>query len=133
MKQKGGGIADKFIENLPFELHLLGTVHKEPFQTNDGSLVGVNPGTTRRMEFAGPGTKFDVRSARGEKGINLLDNAAYYHDLAYKSKDAATRNKADDALASKAVAFLKLKNLSMLDKLDGHIVDKAMKMIKRST
>ena len=131
MKQKGGGIADKFIENLPFELHLLGTVHKEPFQANDSSLIGAKEDSTRRMEFAGPGTKFDIRSARGERGINLLDNAAYYHDLAYKSKDAATRNKADTTLSDAAEKYLTRSHLSALDKIDAKIVKTAMKLIKR--
>jgi Phospholipase A2-like domain len=131
VSQKGGGIVDKFIENLPFELHLLGSVHKEPFQSNDASLVGAKEGNTRRMEFCGPGTKFDLRNAKGERGINLLDHAAYYHDLAYKSKDAAARNRADSTLCDAAERYLTRPHLSALDKIDARIVEKAMKLIKR--
>ena len=36
-KQSGKGIVDKFIENLPVELHLLGTYHPELYQKNDAS------------------------------------------------------------------------------------------------
>ena len=34
----GDGLADNFIASLPFELHMLGTVHKEPYQSMDKSL-----------------------------------------------------------------------------------------------
>ena len=42
-KQSGKGIIDKFIENLPVELHLLETYHPEPYQSGDTSLKGLKP------------------------------------------------------------------------------------------
>ena len=130
-KQSGKGIVDKFIENLPVELHLLGTYHKEPYQANDKSLIGVKPGKTLKAEYIGPGTKYDMRYARGDRGINNLDHAAMFHDLAYKSKDPAARNRADERLTDAANNFLKESNLTFLDRIDAGIVKTAMKLIKR--
>jgi hypothetical protein len=130
-KQNGKGIVDKFIENLPVELHLLGTIHKEPFQVNDESLKTAVEGKTRRMEFCGPGTRYDSRFAKGERGINQLDNACMYHDAAYKNKNPIARNQADSVLASKALQYLQKPGISTLDKIDGNIVTAAMKLIKR--
>jgi Phospholipase A2-like domain len=130
-KQSGKGIVDKFIENLPVELHLLGTYHKEPYQANDKSLTDVKPGKTLKAEFLGPGTKYDMRYARGDRGINNLDHAAMFHDLAYKSKDPAARNRADERLTDAANNFLKEPNLTFLDRIDAGIVKTAMKLIKR--
>ena len=69
-KQKSSGIVDKFVENLPIELHLLGTYHPESYQQNDQSLKGLKPGKMKRMQYCGPGTKYDMRYARGDRGIN---------------------------------------------------------------
>ena len=130
-KQSGKGIVDKFIENLPIELHLLGTYHQEPYQANDSSLKRIKPGKTLKAEFLGSETKYDMRYARGDRGINNLDHAAMSHDLAYKSKDPATRNRADERLTDAANNFLKEPNLSFLDKVDAGIVKTAMRLIKR--
>ena len=129
--QKGGGIVDKFIANLPVELHLLGTIHKELFQANDESLKNVTDGKTRRMEFCGPGTQYDSRYARGERVINQLDNACMNHDASYKNKNPIARNQADSVLASRVMQYLQKPGLSALDKIDGNIVAAAMKLIKR--
>ena len=45
-KQFGAGIVDKFIENLPVELHLLGTDEAD--------------GKNKRVQFCGPSTKYDM-------------------------------------------------------------------------
>lgn len=68
----GGGIINSLINKLPFELHLPGG-----------------------YQFCGPGTKLEKRLARGDQGINHLDTACRAHDIAYISKDLATRHKAD--------------------------------------
>ena len=130
-KQSGKGIVDKFIENLPVELHLLGMYHPEKYQANNKSLIGVKPGKTLKAEYLGPGTKYDMRYARGDRGINNLDHAAMSHDLAYKSKDPGVRNRADERLTDAANNFLKEPNLSFLDRIDAGIVKTAMKLIKR--
>jgi len=131
-KQSGKG-ADEFISKLPsgLELHLLGSVHPEPYQKEDKSLIGVKNDKIRRMKYAGLNTKTDERYSKGERGINNLDHAAMFHDFAYKSKDSAVRNKADLKLFNEADRYLKEPNLSFLDKVDANIVKAAMHLIKR--
>ena len=51
------------------------------------------------------------------------------HDASYKNKNPIARNQADSVLASKAMQYLQKPGLSALDKIDGHIVEKAMKLI----
>ncbi|KAL4132177.1 hypothetical protein QTP88_009384 [Uroleucon formosanum] len=57
---KGSGLINSVINHLPVELHLPG------------------------YNFAGPGTKLKERLARGERGINNLDELARAHDIAYE-------------------------------------------------
>jgi hypothetical protein len=123
-KQNGGAIIDKFITNLPVELHLLGTDE--------------TTGKTKKSSFIGPGTKLHNRLGPGDipqdwsKPINDLDRAAYNHDICYRdSKDPQKRNSCDDILAQKAKQFLKKPNISALDRVDAHIVTNAMKLIKK--
>lgn len=52
-------------------------------------------------QFMGPGTKVMERLARGERGINPLDNMCLEHDLVYSDKNG-DRRKADRTLAEKA-------------------------------
>jgi len=132
-KKQGGKGADEFISKLPYgvELHLLGNVHKEPYQKDDKSLQGAKDGKFRRMKFAGPNTKTDERYAKGERGINDLDHAAMFHDFAYKSKDPTVRNRSDEVLYEKAKQYLTKPRLTTLDKIDANIVKAAMKLIKR--
>lgn len=127
----GGAAADSFIANLPFEAHLFGTVHKEPYQINDPSINNYSEGQVARMEYTGPGTRTDERYAKGQRGINDLDHAAMYHDFAYKSTDPLVRNEADDILAEAARQYLNKAGISTLDKTDAQIVIAAMKLIHR--
>ena len=129
-KQAGKGV-DKFISKIPsgVELHLLGSYHPESFNSADPSLRGAKNDKTMRMEFAGPNTKTDERYAKRQRGINDLDHGAMFHDFAYKSKDPATRNKADKVLQEKVRAYLKKPELTRIDKVDAHIVDKVMGFI----
>ena len=71
----GGSLLNKFINNLPVEMHL------------------------PRHNFTGPGTKLnkrlnpDLTPKKWSKPINRVDKAAYLHDLCYlKNNDTATRN-----------------------------------------
>ena len=73
--QKGGSLLNKFINNLPVEMHLPG------------------------HNFTGPGTKLnkrlntDLTPKKWSKPINRVDKAAYHHDVCYlKNDDTATRN-----------------------------------------
>ena len=72
---KGGSVLNKFINNLPVEMHLPG------------------------HNFTGPGTKLnkrlnpDLTPKKWSKPINRVDKAAYNHDICYlKNTDTATRN-----------------------------------------
>lgn len=78
VKLEGGSVLDKLINVAPFEIHLPG------------------------YQFLGPGTHLQERLARGEKGINPLDNACLQHDIAYNDKDNGNRAKADRELAERA-------------------------------
>ncbi len=68
---------DAIIDLMPFEMHVPG------------------------YKFCGPGTKLSERLARGEVGINPLDEACREHDIAYADKKAS-RRQADRVLAEKA-------------------------------
>jgi len=123
LMQAGTGIVDKFIANLPVELHLLGTDEKN--------------GKVKKSSFIGPGTKLDKRLGPGDvpqqfsQPINDLDRGALQHDICYRdSTDPAVRNACDDKLVAKAKAFLHKKGISALDKIDVGIVIAAMKAIK---
>lgn len=75
-----GTIVNSAIDALPIELHL--------------------PGGYR---YCGPGTKLKDRLARGDPGINILDEACKEHDIAYSNySDTARRSVADRVLAEKA-------------------------------
>ena len=72
---KGGSLLNKFINNLPVEMHLPG------------------------HNFTGPGTKLnkklkpDLTPKEWSKPVNRVDKAAYHHDICYlKNDDTATRN-----------------------------------------
>ena len=66
--QKGGSLLDKFINNLPVELHLPG------------------------HNFTGPGTKLkkrlnpDLTPKKWSKPVNRVDKAASHHDVCYLKK-----------------------------------------------
>ena len=77
--QKGGSLLNKFINNLPVQMHLLG------------------------HNFTGPGTKLnkrlnpDLTPKKWSKPVNRVDKAAYHHDVCYlKNNDTATRNAVRD-------------------------------------
>jgi len=72
-------LINRAVDALPVELHLPG------------------------YRFCGPGTKLSARLARGEHGINELDEACREHDIAYAEyKDNERRSIADRKLAEKA-------------------------------
>lgn len=78
-KVRGRGLINNIINKLPLELHLPG------------------------YNYCGPGTKLDKRLARGDKGINGLDEACKLHDIAYKQNESLhSRHNADLLLAKAA-------------------------------
>jgi hypothetical protein len=105
---KGAGlissIVNKAVDLLPFEAHLPG------------------------YNYCGPGTKLAKRLARGDKGINGLDEACKLHDIAYsKYKDNEHRNRADKELAERAWRRFKSSDASLGEKAAAWAVTTAMK------
>ena len=88
---KGRGLVNTVISKLLFKLHL------------------------PDYQYCGPGTKLAKRLARGDPGINPLDQACKEHDIAYSRnrESVEARNAADRILADKAwkLIFAKDSNL----------------------
>lgn len=100
---KGEGLVNNLINNLPFELHIPG------------------------YQFCGPGTRLRERLARGERGINKLDNACMQHDIAYNSHNTEDRRKADVQLINMAKQRMKSKDATKGEKIASWFVNKIMK------
>lgn len=101
---QGGGLVNSLINNLPFELHLPG------------------------YNYCGPGTKLEKRLARGDRGVNKLDDACMQHDIAYtRFNDLDNRHKADLELLNMASQRLKSKDARKGEKLASWLVSKVMK------
>lgn len=113
--KEGGSIVSKFIDNLPFEMHLMDSI--------------IPP---KRYAFAGPGTRVHKRLVLDENNnitkvitppVNQLDECAMYHDVAYLNKDQSARLAADQKLLDCAERFQPKKTL---DKINKGIVKAAM-------
>jgi len=101
---KGNGLVNSIINHLPAEIHLPG------------------------YRFCGPGTKLKERLARGEHGINNLDELCRTHDIAYdKSNSFIDRQKADEILENQAWEVFKGKNSGLKEKAAAWTVTTAMK------
>lgn len=107
--QTGRGFINSVINKLPFELHLPGG-----------------------YQFCGPGTKFQKRIARGDPGINPLDQACKAHDGVYENyKDLTTRHKADHELELRAWQRVKSKDANFKEKSAAWLVTNIMKAKQR--
>ena len=94
LTKTGSGFVNNFINNLPFELHIPG------------------------YNYCGPGTKLSKRLARGDTGVNPLDEACKEHDITYsRSKDIDSRHQADKVLADKAYKRFKASDSSVGEKI----------------
>lgn len=103
VRRSGGGIINTLINKLPIELHI------------------------PSYNFCGPGTKLNKRLARGDKGVNQLDEACKEHDIAYsKYSDLERRHNADKILANKALKRFKAKSSSVGEKLSSLMVNGIM-------
>lgn len=103
-KRKGSGLLNTLINKLPFELHIPG------------------------YQYCGPGTKLDQRLQRGDKGVNLLDEACKDHDIAYsQSNDLSKRHEADEKLYKKALERVKSRSAGVGERLAASVVSVAMK------
>lgn len=104
----GSGLINSAINHLPVELHLPG------------------------YRFAGPGTKLKERLARGEHGINSLDELARSHDIAYeKSKSLSDRRTADKILEEQAWKLFKSSKTGIKEKAASWVVTTAMKVKRK--
>lgn len=102
---KGYGLLNSLIDKLPFELHI------------------------PSYNFCGPGTKLKERLARGDRGINQLDEACRQHDIAYANNKTLTdRHIADKVLTEKAWQRVKAKDSSVSEKLNSLLVTNMMKV-----
>lgn len=98
-----GSVVNRAIDALPVELHLPG------------------------YRFCGPGTKLSERLARGERGINQLDEACREHDIAYsRFSDNERRRKADRKLVEKAWQRVKASDSNVSERVNAAAVAAAM-------
>jgi len=106
--KKGDGVVDsvlKATQGLPVGDigHRLGLLGKQRFP-EEAHTVLTNPKTGKKetASFAGPGTRLterldsDKKPKDWSKPVNMVDQAAYAHDLAYQSsKDPKVRSQSD--------------------------------------
>lgn len=96
---------NKAIDKLPFEAHLKG------------------------YNYCGPGTRLQERLARGDRGINPLDEACKLHDIAYaKYSDTDNRRVADKELIERAWERVKSTDAKFGEKAAAWFVTNAMKV-----
>lgn len=104
VKSRGAGLVNTLINKLPFELHI------------------------PTYQYCGPGTRLDKRLARGDKGINQLDEACKQHDISYsENQDLEHRHLADKILQTKALERLKARDSSWKEKAAALLVAGVMK------
>jgi hypothetical protein len=105
--KRGKGWVTKALSKIPTELHLPG------------------------YNYCGPNTNLDKRLARGDKGINPLDEACKEHDKSYAATiDKEKIKEADQILAEKAWQRFKNKETPASEKAAALLITGAMK-IKR--
>jgi len=103
-KVGGGGLLNKIIDRLPWELHL------------------------PNYQYCGPGTQLEKRLKLGQTGINKLDEACRKHDIVYsQSKDADTRRVADQVLEEEAWTRVRANDSNWKEKIFALGVTAAMK------
>jgi hypothetical protein len=106
--QSGKGLLNTFINKLPFELHVPG------------------------YRYLGPGTKLDDKLAKNTSGINLLDEAAKQHDIAYsRHKDLESRHRADKELEYKAWDRVTSPDAKLSEKAAAWFTTNAMKLKRK--
>lgn len=86
------------------------------------------PNTPLLFSFCGPGTHLTKRLARGDQGINPLDEACKQHDIAYAQSDSLTdRHHADEILENRAWERVKAKHANLSERAAAWAVTNAMK------
>ena len=97
-------VINRAVDLLPFEAHVPG------------------------YNYCGPGTRLAKRLARGDKGVNALDEACKLHDIAYaKYADTERRAQADRELAERAWNRVKASDSSLAEKAVAYAVTNVMK------
>ncbi|KAJ8913265.1 hypothetical protein NQ315_012883 [Exocentrus adspersus] len=108
IKKQGSGVVNSLISKLPIELHL------------------------PTYQYCGPGTKLQKRLARGDPGINKLDQSCRQHDIAYsKSSNLQDRHKAGHDLKQQAWQRVNSKHASFGEKAAAWVVTSAMKVKRK--
>lgn len=80
------------------------------------------------ISYCGPGTKLAKRLARGDRGINPLDESCKVHDIAYSQSDSLSdRHKADEELENRAWERVKAKDTRLGERAAAWAVTTAMK------
>jgi coat protein VP1 len=107
-KTQSDSFLNRLINRLPFELHI------------------------PTYNFCGPGTKLHKRLARGDKGVNPLDEACREHDLAYATyKNLEDRHKADKKLEDFAWGRVKSPDARFGEKTAAYLITNIMKMKRK--
>lgn len=100
---KGSGLVNNLINCLPFELHLPG------------------------YNYCGPGTRLKERIARGDKGVNKLDEYCKDHDISYnKYHTLQDRHRADIILMKMARKRVLASDASTGEKIAARLVNNVM-------
>lgn len=98
-------ILNRTIDILPVELHIPG------------------------YQYCGPGTKLKERLARGDSGINKLDQACKEHDISYsKYSDSYQRSIADQKLADQAWQRVTSADANLGERATAYAVTNIMKL-----
>ena len=101
-------LINRVIDSLPFELHVPG------------------------YNFCGPGTRLRKRLARGDAGVNKLDESCKAHDLQYQEhQDLESRRRADLELNLAADERLKAKDSSLGERITAAAVRTAMALKRK--
>lgn len=103
-RKSGGGILNSIVNKIPFEMHIPG------------------------YQYCGPGTNLKKRLARGDPGINQLDQACKQHDIVYSMyKNGPERFEADKMLAKRAWSRVKAGDASVGERASALAVTAAMR------
>ncbi len=89
-------VASRLISNNP---------HQKPGFPGEKHIFMNTPEGFTKSNFAGPGTNLEARLARGDRGINQIDEASKLHDIAYSlAKDEQDIRKADNEMIKRVKA-----------------------------
>lgn len=126
--KRGLGFVDKLIDKLPIELHLPSYNYCGPGMFYIAIFINdtINEYIVEIVKHVG--TKLNERLARGDTGINGLDELCKEHDIAYAThKNSEERYKADKKLSSGALKRLFSKDAGLGERAASLLAITAMK------